>query len=131
MREIKKKLIYGIGIISILIISLLFRWHSGNKYEKQVKLQEDLAVEKIIKEVKEYSVTSGSSIEEDGIKYSFDLKKGVNLNLESDDLQVKEVPKEDAKEIIYSDSKGEEKLVLEINYFAIHVIFYVSCSTVR
>ena len=117
MREIKKKLIYGIGIISILIISLLFRWHSGNKYEKQVKLQEDLAVEKIIKEVKEYSVTSGSSIEEDGIKYSFDLKKGVNLNLESDDLQVKEVPKEDAKEIIYSDSKGEEKLVLEINYF--------------
>ena len=95
----------------------LLRWHSGNKYEKQVKLQEDLAIEKIIKEVKEYSVTSGSSIEEDGIKYSFDLKKGVNLNLESDDLQVKEVPKEDAKEIIYSDSKGEEKLVLEINYF--------------
>lgn len=117
MSGINKKIIYGIGIISILIIAVLFRWYSGNKYEKQIKLQEDLAVEKIMKEVKEYSVISGRPVENDGIKYSFDLEKGTNLNLESDTLQVREIPKGEIKEIIYSDSKGKEKLVLEINYF--------------
>ena len=117
MSRINKKIIYGIGIISILIIAILFRWYSGNKYEKQIKLKENLAVEKIVKEVKEYSVTSGGSIENDGMKYSFDLKKGTDLNLENDALQIREILREDTKEIIYSDSKGEEKLVLEINYF--------------
>ena len=115
--KIKKNIIYGIGIISILIIAILFKWYSGNKYEKQIKLKEDLAVEKIIKEIKEYSATSGSSIEENGIKYSFELEKGVNLNFESEILKVKEIQKGDTKEIIYNDSKGDQKLILEINYF--------------
>ncbi|WP_156877306.1 divergent polysaccharide deacetylase family protein [Psychrilyobacter atlanticus] len=117
MSGINKKIVYGIGIISILIIAVLFKWHSGNKYEKQIKLQEDMALEKIIKEVNDYSIISGKSIEEDGIKYTFDLKKGVNLDIESGALQMKEVSKGDQKEIIYSDSKGNEKLILEINYF--------------
>lgn len=117
MSGINKKIIYGIGIISILIIAILFKWHSGNKYEKQIKLQEDMALEKIIKEVNDYSVISGKSVEEDGIKYTFDLKKGINLDIESDALQMKETLKGNQKEIIYSDSKGDEKLILEINYF--------------
>lgn len=119
MSGINKKIIYGIGIISILITVVLFRWYSGNKYEKQIKLQEDMAVEKIIKAVKEYSITSGKPIEQDGIKYSFDLKKGINLDLESDVLQMKESLEENQKEIIYIDSKGMEKLVIEINYFTL------------
>ncbi|MEI6857499.1 divergent polysaccharide deacetylase family protein [Psychrilyobacter sp.] len=119
MSGINKKIIYGIGIISILIIAVLFKWQSGNKYERQIKLQEDLVIEEIIKKVKEYSVTSGSSIEEDGIKYIFDLKKGtdLDLDLEDGDLQVREILKGDTKKIIYSDSKGDKKLILEINYF--------------
>lgn len=117
MSRINKKIVYGIGIISILIIAVLFKWHSGNKYEKQIKLQEEMALEKIIKEVNDYSVISGKPVEEDGIKYTFDLKKGKNLDLESGSLQMKEVLKGDQKEIVYSDSKGNEKLILEINYF--------------
>jgi uncharacterized protein len=115
--EINKKILYGIGIISILTIAVLFRWHNGNKHERQIKLQEDLAVEKIIKEVKEYLLVSGRSIENDGIKYSFDLEKGRNLNLDNNALQIRKILKGDIKEIIYSDSKGVEKLILEINYF--------------
>lgn len=118
MSGINKKIIYGIGIVSILIIAVLFKWHSGNKSERQIKLQEDLAIEKIIEVVKEYSITSGRSIEEDGIKYSFDLKKGTDLDLEDRDLQIRQILKGDTKKIIYSDSKGNEKLILEIDYFA-------------
>ncbi|UUV18723.1 divergent polysaccharide deacetylase family protein [Fusobacteria bacterium ZRK30] len=117
MSGINKKIVYGIGVISILIIAVLFKWHSGNKYERQIKLQEDMAVEKIIKEVNDYAVVSGRPVEEDGIKYIFDLKKGENLDLENAALQMKEVSKGDQKEIVYNDSKGEEKLILEINYF--------------
>ena len=114
---INKKIVYGIGIISILIIAVLFKWHSGNRYERQIKLQEDLAVEKIIEEINGYSAISGKSVEKDGIRYRFDLKKGKDLNLENGTLQMKETLKGDKKEIVYSDSKGEEKLILEINYF--------------
>lgn len=119
MSGINKKIIYGIRILCILIIAILFKWYSGNKHEKQVKLQEDLEIEKIMNEVKKYSVISGRLIENDGIKYSFDLKRGVNLNLESKILQIKKISKEDKTEIIYSDSEGIEKLILEINYFTL------------
>lgn len=117
MSGINKKIVYGIGIISILIVAVLFKWHSGNKYEKQIKLQEDTAIEKIIKKINDYSAISGKPVEENGIKYTFDLKKGENLDLENGALQIKEIQKENQKEIVYSDSKGEERLILEINYF--------------
>lgn len=117
----KKKIIYGIRIaiviVLIFIIAILFKRHNKNQYEKQIKLKEDIAIEKIIKKIEEYSLTSGNSIEKNEIKYSFDLKKGVNLKLENDILQIKEISKDNTKKIIYSDSKGIERLIMEINYF--------------
>ena len=119
MSKINKKIIYGTGIITILIVAILFKWYSGNKYEKQIKLKENLAIEKIIDEVKKYSVISGRALENNGIKYTFDLKKNVDLNLENKVLQIKEISKDNQKKIIYSDSKGIEKLILEINYITL------------
>jgi len=114
---INKKIVYGIGVISIVVIAIIFKWHSGNKYEKQIKLQENMAIEKIIKNVNDYSIISDKPVEKDGIKYTFDLKKGVNLDLVNENLQIKETLNNEQKEIVYSDSKGVEKLILEINYF--------------
>lgn len=119
MSEINKKIIYSTGIISILIIVISFKWYSGNKYEKQIRLQEKLAIEKIINKVEEYSVMSGRPIKKDGIKYIFDLKKEDKLNLEDDILQIKKISKENKEEIVYKDSQGNEKLILEINYFSL------------
>ena len=119
MSEINKKIIYSSGIISILIIVILFKWYSGNKYEKQIKLQEKLAIKKIINKVEEYSMMSGRPIKKDGIKYIFDLKKEDKLNLEDDILQIKKILKENKEEIVYRDSQGNEKLILEINYFSL------------
>ncbi|MGB6129603.1 MAG: divergent polysaccharide deacetylase family protein [Psychrilyobacter sp.] len=76
-----------------------------------------MAIEKIIKTVNDYSIISGKPAERDGIKYTFDLKKGVNLDLANENLQIKEILKNEQKEIVYSDSKGIKKLILEINYF--------------
>lgn len=117
MIKINKKITYGLGIIAILIIAILFKWHSGNKYEKQIKLQEDMSIEKIIKKVEDYSTISGEPVEKDGIKYTFDLKKGTDFDLDSGSLYIKETLKNDQKKIIYSDSKGNNKIILEINYF--------------
>jgi len=117
--EINKKIIYSSGIISILTLVILFKWYSGNKYEKQIKLQEKVAIEKIINKVEEYSMMSGRPIKKDGIKYIFDLKKEDKLNLEDDILQIKKILKENKEEIVYRDSQGNEKLILEINYFSL------------
>ncbi len=119
MSEINKKIIYSSGIISILTLVILFKWYSGNKYEKQIKLQEKVAIEKIINKVEEYSMMSGRPIKKDGIKYIFDLKKEDKLNLEDDILQIKKILKENKEEIVYRDSQGNEKLILEINYFSL------------
>lgn len=119
MSKINKKIIYSTGIISILILIILFKWYSGNKYEKQIKLQEKLAIKKIINKVEEYSMMSGRPIKKDGIKYIFDLKKEDKLNLEDDILQIKKILKENKEEIVYKDSQGNKKLILEINYFSL------------
>ena len=117
MSRINKKIIYGLGAISILLVVILFRWYSGTKDEREVRLKEKIEIKKIIHEIEEEGMVAGTSVKKDGSNYFLKLERGRSLNLEDSNLQTKEIESEEGKKIIYRDSKGEERLVVEIEYY--------------
>ncbi len=115
----RKKGFFIGAILLVLILGLVLKSVKKDNYTKKMEIstvQELQELENTLESLKE---KDGVEIIETGDRYQIELEEGTELGLgETQALRAESSIEGDTEKILYRDFRGEEKMVIELHYYA-------------